>query len=106
MYFLNTTRHLDVSASDAVLERLLAKLSGAMTDSLGAGGVRANAWLVSADRRTFQSFSGFDQAADVDRAQDSSGHLENSAVINDLLGGLAMPQQHTSYRLLLSRQMP
>jgi hypothetical protein len=105
MYFLNTTRHLATPASDTTIDRLIERLTGGMTATLGSSGVRSNAWLVSADRSTFQAFTGFDEADQVSGAERSPQHLANSAVINELLGGLSEVQQHNHYRLVLSRKI-
>ena len=64
------------------------------------GGLQSISWMLSHDRMTLQAFSGWLSHEDVLRAERSEQHVRNGAIINELLGGLAAPQQHSYYRLL------
>jgi hypothetical protein len=59
--------------------------------------------MLSSDRLTLQAFSGWLTEDGPAKAEEHGLHVSNSALINELLGGLASPQEHTFYRLLVSR---
>ena len=106
MFYLNTTRHLITPADDSVIATLLHRLDteiGPKAESLD--GLRNLSWLVSTDRMTIQAFSGWGNAEDLPRAENSEAHRENGALIAELLGGLAEPQSHSYYQLIAARTM-
>lgn len=101
MYFLNTTRHLASPPSDATIDHLLAVLEEKIVPSASSlPGMRSISWMLSHDRRTLQAFSGWESHEKVLEAERSPQHVTNGALINELLGGLASPQEHSYYRLL------
>ena len=101
MHYLNTTRHLAQPPSDELLAQLVSELQEKIVPSAPSlAGMRSIAWMISHDRRTLQAFSGWDSHEMVLAAEKSPQHVTNSARINELLGGLASPQEHHYYRLL------
>jgi hypothetical protein len=104
MFYLNTSRTLLTPADDATLARLRGNIDEIIAKASTAGSIRSIAWLVSLDRTRVQAFSGFDTAAELDGAQHSRQHVENSALIEQLLGGFTEPQQHTGYELFTRAQ--
>jgi hypothetical protein len=101
MYFLNTTRHLATPPSDATVAHLLSVLEEKIVPSAASlAGIRSISWMLSHDGRTLQAFSGWASHEQVLEAEQSPQHVTNGAAINDLLGGLASPQEHSYYRLL------
>jgi hypothetical protein len=104
MYFLNTSRRLLTPATDATLDLLRGRIDGIADKAGTLGGMRSIAWLVSLDRTRMQAFSQFDTAGELETAEHSPQHVENSALIADLLGGLTEPQTHTYYELLSQRR--
>lgn len=101
MYFLNTTRHLATPPSDELVAQLLGELEEKIVPSAATlGGLRSISWMLSHDRQTLQAFSGWDSHELVLAAEQSPQHVRNGARINELLGGLASPQEHHYFRLL------
>jgi hypothetical protein len=106
VYYLNTTRQLRVPLSDDGLDRLVSTLTNQIAPSVTAAeGMKSISWLLSSDRLTLQAFSGWLTEQDPARGQQHPLHVSNSAIINELLGELAAPQQHTYYQLLTQRSL-
>jgi hypothetical protein len=105
MHYLNTTRHLQNPPSDETLDHLLKVLNEQIVPSAATlSGLQSIAWMLSHDRKTLQAISGWLSHDDVLRAEKSQQHVTNGGRINDLLGGLASPQEHSYYRLLGERK--
>lgn len=103
-YYMNTTRYLKPPASDGVIAQLMMLLNEKIAPTTGEfDGLQNIAWLLSQDRLTLQAFSGWQSAEDLPRAEHSSQHINNGKLINELLGGLASPQEHTYFQLLARR---
>lgn len=101
MYYLNTTRHLVSPADDATADRLMALLTEQVVPRASTlEGLHSISWMLSLDGRTLQAFSAWDAQEDLTRAEHSAQHTQNGPVINELLGGLSRPQEHSYYRLL------
>lgn len=101
MHYLNTTRHLKTPPTDETIEHLLTVLNEQIVPSAGTlSGLRSISWMLSHDRATLQAFSGWSSHDEVLMAEKSQQHVRNGGIINDLLGGLASPQEHSYYRLL------
>ncbi len=104
MYLLNTTRHLQTPASPDTLARLLKMLENEVAPSVtSVEGLQSISWMLSSDRQTLQAFSGWGAADGPATAERHPLHQSNSILINEMLGGLAEPQQHTYYELLAER---
>lgn len=104
MHYLNTTRHLITPPSDATIDDLMKLLTEQIVPSAATlSGLRSISWLLSHDGMTLQAFSGWGAAEDLSRAEHSDQHVNNGKIINELLGGLAGPQEHSYYRLLGER---
>jgi hypothetical protein len=101
MHYLNTTRHLRTPPSDDTIEHLLKVLDEQIVPSAATlSGLQSISWMLSHDRLTLQAFSGWASHDEVLQAEQSPQHVRNGGIINDLLGGLASPQEHSYYRLL------
>lgn len=104
MYYLNTTRHLNTAPSDEVIGRLMTLLTDDIAPKAATlDGLQNISWLLSLDGMTLQAFSGWKSADDLPRAEHSDQHVNNGKIINELLGGLATPQEHSHFRLLGER---
>lgn len=104
MHYLNTVRHLSTPASPETTERLRQLLVEQIIPSVeNVEGMVSIAWLLSHDRRTLQAFSGWAEPQDAAAAEHNPVHATNSAIIKELLGGLAVPQEHYFYELLGQR---
>jgi hypothetical protein len=57
-------------------------------------------WMMSQDRTLMQSFSAWSSWDDQPNAEHNPAHVSNSKLINEFLGGLKGPQQHTYFQLL------
>lgn len=105
MHYLNTTRHLVTAPSEATITELMSLLTERIVPSAATlSGLRSISWLLSHDGKTLQAFSGWAAADDLARAEHSEQHVNNGKIINELLGGLASPQEHSYYRLLGERK--
>ena len=104
MYYLNTTRQLRVPLTPGGVDRLVTTLTDQIAPSVSAvEGLQSIAWLLSSDRLTLQAFSGWLTEDGPAQGEQHGLHVSNSALINELLGELATPQQHTFYQLLAQR---
>lgn len=101
MYYLNTTRHLQTPAGDEVVGRLMKMLTEEIAPKAATlEGLKNISWMLSLDGLTLQAFSGWGSADDLPRAENSEQHVNNGKIINEMLGGLASPQEHSYFRLL------
>jgi hypothetical protein len=104
MYYLNTTRQLRAPLPADGVDRLVSALASQIAPGVAATeGLQSISWMLSSDRLTLQAFSGWLTEDGPARAERHELHIRNSALINELLGGLATSQQHTHYRLLAQR---
>jgi hypothetical protein len=104
VYYLNTTRQLRVPLTPGGVDRLVTTLTDQIAPSVSAvEGLQSIAWLLSSDRLTLQAFSGWLTEDGPARAERHGLHVSNSALINELIGELTAPQQHTFYQLLAQR---
>jgi hypothetical protein len=104
VYYLNTTRQLLVPLTDDGVDRLVSALADKIAPGVAATeGLQSISWMLSSDRRTLQAFSGWLTEDGPAQAEQNPLHVSNSALINEMLGGLASPQQHTFYQLLVQR---
>lgn len=104
MYYLNTTRHLRTPLAEDGVERLISALTNQIAPGVAATqGLLSISWMLSSDRSTLQAFSGWATEDGPASAEHHPLHVSNSALINDMLGGLASPQEHTFYQLLVQR---
>lgn len=104
MYYLSTTRHLKNPASDETVARLLALLNDEIAPSAATlEGLQNISWMLSQDGLTLQAYSGWQSADDLPRAENSAQHTNNGKIINELLGGLASPQEHGYFRSIAAR---
>jgi hypothetical protein len=104
VYYLNTTRQLRVPLTPSGVDRLVTTLTDQIAPSVSAvEGLQSIAWLLSSDRLTLQAFSGWRTEDGPAQGEQHGLHVSNSARINELLGELATPQQHTFYQLLAQR---
>lgn len=104
MYYLNTTRQLRAPLTAEGVERFVSALTSQIAPGVAATeGLQSVSWMLSSDRRTLQAFSGWLTEDGPAKAEHHELHVRNSTLINELLGGLAAPQQHTYYRLLVER---
>jgi hypothetical protein len=106
MYLLNTTRNLQTPATPETLARLVKMLESEVAPSVASvEGLQSISWMLSSDRQTLQAFSGWGTAEGPAAAERHPLHQSNSVLINDMLGGLVQPQQHTYYELLVERSL-
>jgi hypothetical protein len=104
VYYLNTTRQLRVPLPADGVDRLVSALTNQIVPSVSAvEGLQSMSWMLSSDRLTLQAFSGWLTEDGPSQAEQHGLHVSNSVLINELLGGLAGPQQHTFYQLLAQR---
>lgn len=104
MYYLNTTRQLRVPLSAEGVDRLVWTLTNQIAPGVAATeGLQSISWMLSSDRLTLQAFSGWLTEDGPAKAEQHELHVRNSALINELLGGLAAPQQHAYFQLLVER---
>ena len=104
LYYLNTTRQLRVPLTADGVDRLVTTLTNQIAPSVSAvEEMQSIIWMLSSDRLTLQAFSGWLTEDGPARAEQHELHVRNSVLINELLGELATPQQHTFYQLLAQR---
>jgi hypothetical protein len=106
VYYLNTTRQLLTPLPAEGVDRLVATLANQIAPGVSAAeGLQSISWMLSSDRLTLQAFSGWLSEDGPAKAEQHALHVSNSALINELLGGLAAPQQHSYYQLLVERSV-
>lgn len=106
MYYLNTTRQLRSPLSVQAVEQFVAMLTNEIAPGVAATeGLQSISWMLSSDRLTLQAFSGWLAPDGPALAEQHPLHKSNSIKINDMLGGLAVPQQHAYYQLLVERSV-
>lgn len=104
MHYLNTTRHLRAPVSDELIMRLMKTLTDDIAPKAATlEGLRSISWMLSHDRLTLQAYSSWQSAEDLPRAEHSEQHVNNGRLINEMLGGLARPQEHSYYELIGDR---
>lgn len=105
MHLLTTTRHLDREPTDDMVRQLRQFLDTEVVDrAVTREGIRAMAFLLPADRRRLFSFTVWPDEPTMREAEVSAQHLDNSVLIESMLG-VTRPREQHHYEVLSSRNL-